>query len=112
MGSLLKKSWKKIVIIIGAVILAFSLYFKIAWKPTVVEDYVNSDIEIERDVIDKIKDTSNDAKKDIKELNESTMEKDGSRSVIGWIIIFGLIVGGILVLDLLMQPNEKDKKKK
>ena len=116
MGDLLVKNWKKILIFAGIVILAILLYCKITWKPNIIEDYRESDIVIERDVIDGIKDTSKDISEDAKEnidkANEEASGKNGSRSIVGWAIILGVAFFAILLLDMLMQPSGDKKKKK
>ncbi|MBQ9267757.1 MAG: hypothetical protein IJ217_05755 [Clostridia bacterium] len=120
MGKLLKKNWKKILIVLGAVVLVILLYYKVAWKPSVVNDYVRSEINIERDVIDSVKDTASNVSNEVKEgaenLENKANETDengqkGSRSIVGWGIILGAIIVGILILDAIMQPSS-DKKKK
>lgn len=116
MSNIISKNWKKVLIVAGAVVLAILLFYKISWKPNVIEDYKKSDIAVDRDVIDGIRDTSknitNDAKEYAEETDKEIEEKTGSRSVVGWIIIIVAVAFGILILDMLMQPSDDKKKKK
>lgn len=112
---MIAKNWKKILYVIGAIILGVLLFYKLTWKPNIIEDYNNSGIEVKSDVIDSIKNTTSDITNNAKEYAQETdkdiEEKTGSRSVVGWFIILIGLVFVILIIDMLMQPKD-DKKKK
>ena len=119
MGNLLIKSWKKIFIVIGVIILAILIFQKITWKPNIIEDYEESDINIQRDVIDGIKGSSKEIRDEIRgdddehlSLDTKTGEVRGSRSVIGWIVIFVIVFVAIMLLDSYMQGSSSGGSKK
>ncbi len=119
MGTLIAKNWKKILIIIGAIVLGVLLFYKLTWKPSVIDEYKKSDINIDRDFIDNMKNTTNEVHDKIQDgdddhlsYNPETGEVRGSRSVIGWIVILGVALVGIMLLDSAMNSSSGDKKKK
>lgn len=119
MENLIVKNWKKIFIVIGAIILAMLLFYKISWKPNVLEGYLNSNINVEKDVIDNIKSSSTTIQDDIRgdddknlSLNTKTGEVKGSRSVIGWVVIFVIVFVAIMLLDSYMSGSSSSGAKK
>ncbi len=115
----LVKNWKKIFIVLGIVALLIIAYPKIVLEPTVVKDYVNSDINIESDVFDGIKGTTEDVTNKVENSNKDAEEdigvevKEADKSSKTWIVVVVIAFVALLVLDLILQggSSKSDKKK-
>lgn len=114
MGKFLTKNWQKIFIVLGAIVLAVLLYLKVTIKPSIVEDYIKSDINVETDIVDDINKGSEDLAEDVAEqipTDSEIMEDTQKGKIIKWAIIVGGIFVLLMVLDSFMQSSSKEKKK-
>lgn len=114
----LVKNWKKIFIVLGVIALIIIAYPKVVLQPTVIEDYVNSDINIKSDVFDGIKETTEDVTNKVESSNKGAEEdigvevKEADNSSKTWIVMIVIAFVALLVLDLILQGGSSKSEKK
>lgn len=114
----LVKNWKKIFIVLGVVALIIIAYPKVVLQPTVVKDYVNSDINIKSDVFDGIKETTEDVTNKVENSNKEAEEdvgvevKEADNASKSWIVVIVIAFVALLILDLILQGGSSKSEKK
>ncbi len=114
MSKLITNNWKRILIILGSICIAFILYKKIVIKPNIVKNYLDSDINIESDIFDGVHNGAEqvtDKVEDNLENNPTTSENDTMQNVIKWALIIGGLFILLLLLDSIIQGSGDSKKK-
>ena len=113
MAKLIMKSWKKVLILLGVLCILVLLYQKIAIKPNIVENYLDSDMSVDSDLIDGVGNATEQITDKVEsDIANSSDENDETMSTV-W--KWGFIIGGIflviVILDCIIQTPAAKKGK-
>ncbi|MBO5178796.1 MAG: hypothetical protein J6B87_00395 [Clostridia bacterium] len=118
MKKFIANNWKKILIVIGVILIIINVGLKLMQEPNVVTGYIENGPIIEKDMFDKIGDTAEDATGNVKDNPDDIKDEYGEKTGIDTkffriMIITGVIVGGIILFSSLFESDDKkDAKKK
>lgn len=110
-------NWKKILFIIGTILIILNIGTKVIQEPEVVTGYIENGPVIEKDIFDKVEDTAIGATTKIEDNAADIKDGYGEQTGIDAklyriLIIAGAIVLGILILSSLVEGDSKKAEKK
>ena len=116
MKSFLSKNWKNIIFVICGIAIAINLIKVVATPATIPEQYYKYGPSVRTDLVDKTKDTAENAGEKAKDgvdtltdfVAENTGYSDQSASIV---VLIALLICGVLIISNIIDGDGSSKKK-